>query len=67
MHSDGKVPFLEADYLQQTKVVSDPTGEDWVRLLRATRGVHNPHLRIAHVRHFVWTSTKNEWNTQNAI
>lgn len=56
LYSDGKVAFLESDYL------------NWVRLLQTTRGVHNPNLQvaIAHVRHFVWTSTKNEWNTQNA-
>ena len=43
--------------------------------LRATRGAHNPNLQvvITHASHvyimpaFSWTSTKNEWNSQNAF
>ena len=44
--------------------------------MRATRGALSPNFQVAttHARHivagiqaFVWTSTKNEWNAQNAI
>ena len=30
LYSDAKVAFLESDYLEQIKVVSDPSGADWV-------------------------------------
>lgn len=47
-------------------------------ILQATGGAHNPNLQfvITHALHiqctfmkpaFVWSSTKNEWNAQNAI
>ena len=43
-------------------------------LLRATRGAHNPNVKvvITHASHVgsqlsVWTSTKNEWNAQNTL
>lgn len=43
-------------------------------LLRVTRGAHSPNLQVVithasnvYSQHLFGTSTKNEWNIQNAI